>query len=317
MIIKLKDAEKLLGNKFLQSLFEKWYEEQKKTTLIVFIMGQSGAGKSTIMLKLMYLFEKYACAKEGKEFNFDINQQIIYTPLEYGKKVENWIKSNYYTLGIDEARFLVSARTWQNFLNRIITEVNATIRQIKYENSNNCGIIFINSQDIKDVDKALRKTVKYLIYVYIDSEGYRRIKIYETFYNLTDDKLYIKKLTINTCDLIIQAKTKVLLFEDNELLKKYHKNIVEAKSQILRKKFEKLEHALKQELGETFDKNILKNDEVFNMIKNMASFSEKRGVYFTKEKQEIIMRMFNLTKKEFKEIFYKAFLDELKERNLI
>lgn len=312
------NAEKLLGSKFLENLFEKWYEEQKKTTLIIFIMGQSGVGKSTIMLKLMYLFEKFSQKKEDrKEFNFDINQQIIYTPVEYGKKIENWIKSNYYTIGIDEARFLVSARTWQNFLNRIITEVNATIRQIKYENCNNCGIIFINSQDIKDVDKALRKTVKYLIYTYIDSEGYRRIKIYETFYNLTDDKLYIKKLTISTCDLIIQAKTKVLLFEDNELLKKYHKNIVEAKSQILRKKFEKLEHALKQELGETFNKNILRNDEVFNMIKNMASFSEKRGVYFTREKQEIIMRMFNLTKKEFKEIFYKAFLDELKQRNLI
>lgn len=307
--------EELIKNE----LFDLWYTEQKQKLLIVFIEGESGSGKSSLMLKLMYEFEKFASQRDGKEFKFDIEKQIIYTPIEYSHKIQEWIRSDHYTIGIDEARFLVSARTWQTFVNRIITEANATLRQLKHNNNNYCGIIFINSQDFSDVDKSLRLTVNYLIRIKPKGrkDMHRVVTIYEVIKLIDEKKILRKKLTLNVLNFDVVCKFKVRLIDDKNLLRKYHEHIVEAKSQILRKKFEKLKHVLKQEIGEVFDKSILKNDEVFNLIKNMSSFSEKKGVYFTREKQEIIMRMFNLTKKEFKEVFYKAFLDELKERNLI
>ncbi|MEM4935122.1 MAG: hypothetical protein QXY78_04245 [Thermoplasmata archaeon] len=298
-------------------LFEKWYQQQKRTTLIVFIMGSSGVGKSSFMLKLMYYFEKFAREREQKPFYFDLDKQIAYTPREYGVKIKNWIESDFFTFGIDEARFLVSAKTWQSFVNRVVTEVNATIRQLKKQNTGNCGIIFLNSQTFYDVDKSLRKTVRYLIHLKEKNENEIYANFYEIKYNIADDKLYIKKFDINLTDFEVAGHLKINLLEDRELLNQFHNNVVEAKTKILLKKFESLDIAIGKELGEVFNANILKNEEVFQLLKNMATFSEKKGVYFTKEKQMIIMKMFNLTKKEFKEVFMPAFINELKERNLI
>lgn len=316
MLSVLEVDKEAIKNAIKNEIFEMWYEEQKRTTIIVFITGESGVGKSSLMLKLMYEFEKYACERESKEFIFDLDKQISYTPREYGVKIKNWIESGFFTFGIDEARFLVSAKTWQSFVNRVITEINATIRQVKKEKSGHCGIIFFNTQTLNDVDKALRKTVKYLIFL----KGMKHktaMYIYKLSYNFVEDEIYYKKIDINLDNYSIDGYFFVTLLDNLDLLHQFHKNIVEAKTKILLKKFESLDIAIGKELGEVFNANILKNEEVFQLLKNMATFSEKKGVYFTKEKQMIIMKMFNLTKKEFKEVFMPAFLNELKERNLI
>jgi len=71
-----------------------------------------------------------------------------------------------------------------------------------------------------------------------------------------------------------------------EELRQFDKKMVDAKVKIMKRKMEAIMQEIKREFGEASFEDVLKVDETFEMIKNLASFSEGRGIYFTKEKRK-------------------------------
>lgn len=214
-------------------------------------------------------------------------------------------------------RFLVSSKTWQTLINRSISDANATIRQIKQKNCGFCGVLIYNTQFSGDIDKDVRKTIDYLINCRVYGSGKRAIKIYNYIYNIFNDKFYLKNFELKINDLTLTfSEIRTTLFEDTRIRHEFIDAMVETKSKILKRKLETILSEVKTEIGETSFSDLLNNDETFEFIKKLASFSKSRGIYFTTEKKEIIIKMFNLTKKEFKK-FEEEFKNKCKERGLI
>lgn len=304
----------IIKEKILETIVRRGIKDK---TIVILITGASGSGKSMLMLKLAYELERKASEILEKEFEFNINNQFIFSPLHYSQKIENWLKSNYFCLGIDEMRFLVSSKTWQTLINRSIADANATIRQIKEKNCNFCGILLYNTQFVNDIDKDVRRTIDYLIHCKVYNNGNRAIKIYEYKYNIFNDRFYLKNFELNFDNIMLTFnEIRASLLDNCELRKMFLEEMVETKSKILKKRLETILREVKGELGEINFNEILNNNETFELIKNMASYSKRRGIFFSTEKREIIMKMFNLTKKEYKK-FEEEFKNKCKEVGLI
>jgi hypothetical protein len=145
----------------------------RKGIRIIFIKGYSGAGKTTLMVELGMLiqsvFYRYVRMKkrfpeELKEIRpFDIENQVVYEPLEYKRKLEWFLNDPRPVLCIDELRFLIPAKLWQRVITQTFADINATIRAVKSKKFGYGGVFIYNSQYFEDIAKETRKTVKFLI----------------------------------------------------------------------------------------------------------------------------------------------------------
>jgi len=300
---------------FYKSLYDKAKEEKM---LIIIIIGKSGVGKSYFMYKLVKELSLYASLFDGNKYDFNLDKSFIFTPLEYPKKIENFIEDkSLFAIGIDEMRFLVSGKSWQTFLNRAIADANATYRQIKKDNCGFGGAVIFNTQYPTDVDRDVRRTIDLLIEIK-KTKTSREARAYYYEYNVHFEKFFKKRYTIEIDDTEIDVNPMIIGKAGYvEELKQFDKKMVDAKVKIMKRKMEAIMQEIKREFGEASFEEVLKVDETFEMIKNLASFSEGKGVYFTKEKKEIIKRLFNLTEEEFRNKFIPAFENEVKRRGLI
>jgi hypothetical protein len=145
----------------------------RKGIRIIFIKGYSGAGKTTLMVELgmliqavfyRYIRKKKRFPEELKQIRpFDIENQVVYEPLEYKKKLEWFLNDPRPVLCIDELRFLIPAKLWQRVITQTFADINATIRAVKSKKFGCGGVFIYNSQYFEDVAKETRKTVKFLI----------------------------------------------------------------------------------------------------------------------------------------------------------
>jgi len=287
--------------------------------IIVFIEGKSGAGKSMTSVSLAERLENLFSRIVKIDIKYDVIKQVIYTPGEYSYKVDQWTKSKYITLAIDELRQLVSARKWYTLLSQSIAEANATLRAIKVENCGYGGILIYNSQDLGDITKDVRKTIHYDII--LERKEQVQMHIY-TFWNdrsnVEKPILRLKRLELPFGDYVFKISTSIMTMPSTEVKREFIKHSIEAKSKILKRKREIILREIKRELGEIRDfRQELQVDEIFEMVKNLASFSKRRGVYFTTQNAQIIMKMFDLSKAEFKKEFLPCFIEEVKRRGLI
>ena len=126
-----------------------------KKPVIIFIGGKSGEGKSYTGLKIMEIINDYFGVKT------DVDSQVIYTPLEYGDKINKILFDkafkNYRVIMIDEAREVISAKLWYSFINRALADINAMMRRVKPI------CIIVISQFIKDIDVSMRRTLNYYV----------------------------------------------------------------------------------------------------------------------------------------------------------
>ncbi len=287
--------------------------------IIVFVEGKSGEGKSMTCLSLAQRLENLFSRIMNIAINYNVIKQVIYTPAEYSKKVDLWTKSKYITLVIEELRQLVSAHRWYTLLSQSIAEANATLRAIKVENCGYGGILIYNSQDLGDIVKDVRKTIHYDII--LERKHQVQMHIY-TFWNdrsnVEKPILRLKRLELPFGDYTFKISTSIITMPSTEVKQEFIKHSIETKSKILKRKREIILREIKRELGEIRDfTQELQVDEIFEMVKNLASFSKRRGVYFTTQNAQIIMKMFDLSKSEFKKEFLPRFIEEVKRRGLI
>jgi hypothetical protein len=145
----------------------------RKGIRIIFIKGHSGAGKTTLMVELGMLIQSvfYRYIRMKKRFPeelkqirpFDIENQVVYEPLEYKRKLEWFLDDPRPVLCIDELRFLIPAKLWQRVITQTFADINATIRAVKSKKFGYGGVFIYNSQYFEDIAKETRKTVKFLI----------------------------------------------------------------------------------------------------------------------------------------------------------
>jgi hypothetical protein len=145
----------------------------RKGIRIIFIKGYSGAGKTTLMIQLGMLIQSvfYRYIRMKKRFpeelkqirSFDIENQVVYEPLEYKRKLEWFLNDPRPVLCIDELRFLIPAKLWQRVITQTFADINATIRAVKSKKFGYGGVFIYNSQYFEDIAKDTRKTVRFLI----------------------------------------------------------------------------------------------------------------------------------------------------------
>jgi len=313
-LLKLDSLEEIFLYKvFLEPVF-------KKKIVITFIEGQSGEGKSMTSLALAEHLEILFHKLTGKNKPyFDPIQQVVYTPREYPAKIDAWTKSPYLTLVVDELRFLVPKEKWSSLLSQSIAEANATLRAVKIAYCKYPGIIIYNSQDIGDVTKSVRKTITYDIKVQRWELVEGRVYVFWTdMSNVEKPVLRPKRLEFSLGDVTFKLNHFKMPLPSKRVEKTFVEVSADAKAKILMKRRERILKEIKRELGEVKDfREELKNDEIFELIKGMASFSKRRGVYFTKTNMLAICKMYDLTKKEFRKQFLPAFIEEAKKRGLI
>jgi len=141
-----------------------------KKPVVVFVGGDSGEGKSWAIIKL----QEEIFTLLGLDPYMLIEHVNVHTPLQYPKKLKNLLYPREYTndpdlclqlekaciLGVHEARTLVKAKKWRDFVSQAVSDVNAMSRSIKRI----CFLIV--SQFIRDITTDVRYTLNYYCKVF-------------------------------------------------------------------------------------------------------------------------------------------------------
>jgi len=126
-----------------------------KKPCFLYLTGESGEGKSYTGLAI----SKIIAEAYGLDFLRVMDNAVVYTPLEYSFKLRNILYAkelkHLHVIMIDEARDLLSSKTWYDFINRTINDINNQHRGVKPL------VVIVISQDLGDIDYATRKTIQY------------------------------------------------------------------------------------------------------------------------------------------------------------
>jgi len=303
---KAELSRKILHNIFLNRL------RAKKPTVCV-LVGDSGEGKSYTALKIAEIM----CEAQGVDFAQHLNDIVVFTPLEYATKIDNLLfnkelkKVNIIIL--DEARELVKAKLWYDFITQAVADINATSRGVKPM------AILIVTQYLGDITKDVRRTMTYYGVCnrpLFKSTQFRLYKVWKDDTDIENPKLRKRRL----CGYVIKGHyrskikpTFTVHLPDKEIVKRYEELQFNAKAKIIRRKIELMISKLQNELKGMFDKVeamvnwYVEHPESLNII-----LERKRGK--VKIKKEV-QKMHDLSTTELKE-FEKLLLEKLAERGL-
>lgn len=240
---------------------------------IFFLTGESGEGKNYTGLAIEDIITQYY----DIELLDVIDTSIIYTPLEYSKKMNQILYSPKYkklhVIMTDEARDLINARLWYTFINMAIADINAMHRGVKPL------VPIIVSQFIKDIDPSIRRTIQFYGKCNRPIGKNTLLQLYRLWKDDRDlDNPRLRKRRVTGFMKTKEDYHKVILKEimvklpRKEIIKEYDKISFERKSLILKKKFEKLQQRLEKELGGGGDrinelvKHYTKNPELLKYI---------------------------------------------------
>lgn len=244
-----KDTEESMAKKLLYSLYIRRQKFNKPTS--TFIAGQSGEGKSWGLLKIQEMLLEMQ-GLELKDYVDDVN---IFTPLEYGIKVNRLLGLESYdknlkkinVLGIHEARELVNAKQWQSFANQAISDVNALSRTIKRL------IVFMISQNLKDVSTSIRVLINYYVKAYRPLGKKTQFQYNVTWIDDRDlDNIKLRKRPLRGYKVLpsgmaIPWHPKYLEISrpSKEVIDIFEKKDFESKASIIKRKMERLIEELK------------------------------------------------------------------------
>lgn len=295
---KLETSEDLT-KKILYALFIKRVKNKKP--VVTFVGGDSGEGKSMTVLRFIeILFEI-----QGISLKEHIDAVNVFTPLQYPQKIDRLLHEpslkKVNAIAIHEAREIIKASNWRNFLNTAIGDVNAMSRSIKRL------MFFIISQFIRDIDPSIRYTLTYYCTVYRPIGHKARVKINKIWKDDSDlQNPRIRKRRIKGLVIFPNGKTKKHFPEyfemnmpDKEICNKFDEYDTESKSGIIKKKLEKLI----KEMEKDADINVNKIDKAIEYYTEnedrLNTVGKKIGKKWKTDKS--IKEMMDLTETEFKD----------------
>lgn len=313
-----KDSREALMRKILYSVYIRPMKGKKPRK--TFVGGDSGEGKSLAVLKLMQILLEM----QGIDIKTCLHDVNIYTPFEYPTKIEKLLFSKELkkvnVCALHEAREIVSAKKWHDFLTQAVNDINAQSRAIKRVAT------FVISQFIKDITSDTRYSMNYYIMASRPIGKKCRLRIYVLWKDdrdLEKPKLRKRKLT----GFIVYPTGKYRRFTpdyvevtkpDKEIIDAFDQEDVAAKSNVIKHKIDKLIKEMEQEIG-------VENKKISAMIefyidsyrKNPESLNRIGRRWHGKWRLEPdVRKMHDLTKSEFND-FEKLFNERLKTEGVI
>jgi len=314
---------KVMGTDICEQLFINRIEHHKPTVLL--LTGDSGEGKSYTGVKILQIVNNYY----GVNTLDHLEDQIVYTPLEYSKKIKAILYEprlkDCRCLMLDEARELVSAHLWYSFVNQCISDVAALHRTIK-------PLVFIViCQFIKDIDPSTRRTVQYYlncmrplnkphVNVFIS-------RLWKDERDLENPKIrrrnirgyyYVGNNQTPGCKFTKFYPTYLSVsLPEKEVYKEYERINYERKSEIMHRKLEALLSIIEKEMGTKSTKvdsivnYFLQHPELLDLIE-----SRRRGSKGTVVMKAEFRSMFDLNPVEIKD-FQRALHLRLEQSDLV
>jgi len=284
-----------------------------KKPCIIFLAGDSGEGKSYTGLKILEIINEYY----GVET--DVKNQVIYTPLDYTKKINRLLFDkefrDYRILMMDEARELLKAQLWYSFINQALADINAMMRRVKPM------AVIVISQFIKDVDIQMRRTLNYYGKCMRPLGKRTRLKLYTIWKDDTDiERPVLRKRPVRGLVVKngIRVQFKPTYFEiqlpDKRIIDEYEAINYEEKSMIIKRKLDLLMRQIQKELGQPYDKVEMLADWYAKHPESIHLVLEKRRGRMQLRKD--VRKLHDLTSDEARE-FEKRLLEKLAEAGIL
>jgi hypothetical protein len=149
------ESDDALVDKILFNLFLKRIRRHKPC--IIGIFGKSSEGKSYAALRIQEVLARL----NGFDLLENLEVVNVFLPIEYPEKINKLLNDKKYrkvcVLCMHEARTVISAKLWYDFVTQAIADINAVHRKIKPL------VVIIISQSINDITKEMRTTLDYYI----------------------------------------------------------------------------------------------------------------------------------------------------------
>ncbi|MCJ7458319.1 MAG: hypothetical protein MUP17_04950 [candidate division Zixibacteria bacterium] len=329
-IVPYNEDQRMMGTEICKQLFVNRILKKKPT--VILCTGESGEGKSYTGLKILEIVNNYF----GVDTLTHLEDCIIYTPLEYSKKMNAMLHEprlkDCRCMILDEARELVSSHLWYSFVNQAIADVNALHRTVK-------PLVFVVIvQFIKDIDPATRRTIQYYLSCLrplnqphvnvfisrlwkderdIENPKIRRRNVRGYFYTgsvndaTTGQFTPGKKMTKFTPTMI------TVTLPPKEVYKEYERINLERKSEILKRKLENLLFQIEKEMGYKSSKvdsvvnYFMEHPELLDLIE-----TRRRGTKGNIVMKQDFKKMFDLSPVEIRD-FQRALHLKLEQSDLV
>lgn len=125
--------------------------------IVLIVSGKSGRGKSETTITILNELLK----RDGINFAEYLKDILVANPLDYMTVLDGVLYNKrlkkIHVVWLDEARMLISAEKWNEFINRAIPHMTALSRQVKPL------VIVIVTQSLMDVQKSMRSLIDYEI----------------------------------------------------------------------------------------------------------------------------------------------------------
>ncbi len=277
--------------------------------VVMFVGGDSGEGKSITCLRLQQLLLEI----QGLDIRDHMDDINVYIPIEYPEKLRRLLfdKSlkKVNIICTHEAREIVKAKLWYDFLNRSIADINAMSRSVKRL----CNMVV--SQFIRDISPDIRYTLTYYCVVRRPKNKPARLYInvlWKDDRDLEKPKLRRRKLS----GYLVYPNGRYRRYipqyfemtkPPKDLVAIFEKRDYEAKAGIIKGKIDKLIQEMKADMG-------VKNNKIELMVDWYVKHQDNLNVIGRKIRDKWIVKpevkkMHDLTVDEAKE-----FQSELNKR---
>jgi len=240
-----KQAISILDYAFIERI-----RRHKQTVLV--LTGDPGEAKSSISQALT---EKLLAYK-GIDYAPFVNDVTVYTPLEFPEKENKLLYDkrlkDISIMIIDEARLVVKAKNWHEFLNQAIADVFALQRRVKQL------FLIIVTQDLDDVDKDVRRLITFWGECYRPLHGPAELHL-SKFYKDTSKpaKIELKKRALRGMVVYPDGRQKldfpsqfIFKMPSKQVWETYDKENYKAKGAIIKKRLAALVEKLTKQYGQ-------------------------------------------------------------------
>ena len=270
--------------------------------IVVIVSGKSGRGKSETTITVINEILK----RDGIDFSEYLKDILVANPFDYMNVLDGLLYDKRLKkiniIWLDEARMLISAEKWNEFINRAIAHMTALSRQIKPL------VIFIVTQSLMDVQKNMRPLIDYEIKCSRVPFKPVEAKIREYYIDDRDPEKIRLRWKYPRGFFIEGKELRSFIFKEvefkrapKELLAIYDPIITERKSEFLKKIMTQTIEKIKSDLGSLdFSRVNSINEHLTNSPDQFYYWTIKKGKNFSLKKD--FGTFFNLDRMQVREL---------------